>query len=332
MIKFAYHKYNLVPVAPIGALATNGTRQGALFRIMWPDGGVGYADLFPWPEVGDHEIDIHIEALERGKISLLLEQTIWLARKDAEARTDHRSLFATGARVKNHFLINDYTKFSDSTMKDIKSAGFTTIKVKCGRDFNEEAGFVSRFIRQNPGFLVRLDFNAKASFAEFERFLSHFHTVERAKIEFIEDPMPLDFEAWTEARKLIAIAADFEFEKLDASKAEAAFFDILILKPARTDIDSAMKLIDRWGLKMCVTSSLDHPVGVAHACAVASRLKKFYPNRLLDCGCLSLKSYQPNDFTNSMFVQGPYLTGIPGTGIGFDDLFKRIEWTPIKIK
>ena len=87
--------------------------------------------------------------------------------------------------------------------------------------------------------------------------------------------------------------------------------------------------MQKYDLKVVVTSSLDHPVGVAHACNVASDLKKNYPNMVLDCGLLSLRAYKPSEFFGRILTTGPYFSGVNGTGVGFDDLLQRIEWTPI---
>ncbi|MEZ0391432.1 MAG: enolase C-terminal domain-like protein, partial [Pseudobdellovibrionaceae bacterium] len=208
--------------------------------------------------------------------------------------------------------------------------GYTTFKVKVGRAVDEEAKFVIRMLKQNP-VTVRLDFGGKTAFSEFEKFFSHLGPTEKAKIEFAEDPAPWDLYTWTEAAKIIPIALDHEGEKIELEKfTSKPPFSIVVIKPARTDVEKTLKMISRFGLKMVVTSSLDHPVGVAHACLQAAELKKFYPNTLLDCGCLTIKIYRPNDFSNRVQTTGPFLKEIPGTGIGFDDLLEALPWNPIK--
>ncbi len=330
MLKFFHSKYELVPMTQIGATPAGGARKGALLKVQWPNGNTGYADLFPWPEFGDQPIDEQLTALAQGKLSILAEQAIWLAKKDAILRKEKKSAFAGAAKIKNHFLVPDFTRFTDSTMKELRTSGFTCLKVKVGKDVEEEAKFVSRIIKQNP-VTVRLDFNAKASFEKYEKFVAYLGSAERPKIEFVEDPMPWDPLAWETAAKFgIPLAIDQELEKLSWDKMKTPLpFKVVVIKPARIDVEKMVKIIDKFALKMIVTSSLDHPVGVAHASAVASDLKKFYPNTLLDCGCLTMRAYRPNDYSSRIQVQGPYLTNIPGTGIGFDDLFDKAVWTPV---
>ncbi len=329
MMKFWYSKYELTPWNSIGAVAGPSIREGALVKVEWPNGVTGYSDLYPWPELGDEPVDSHIEYLQKGRLTILMEQSIWLAKKDAQLRSLGKSAFAGIPKVKNHYLINDFTKFSDEQLKEAKSAGFTTFKIKAGRAVDEEGKYIAKFIKQNS-LLVRVDFNAKIDFSEYERFISHLGPAEKARIEYVEDPIEWDLEAWTEISEMLPLAIDQEFDKVKLDQiTEPPPFKTLVLKPARIDMEKAVAFAEKFDLKMVVTSSLDHPVGVAHALFQASELKKVFPNRLLDCGCLSLRTYKPNEFSSQIQTAGPFLKDIRGTGIGFDALFDRIEWTPI---
>jgi o-succinylbenzoate synthase len=329
MIKFWTSKYELVPWQVFGAVADASPRQGALLKAEWSNGNVGYADIFPWPEFGDADIVDQIRALGMGKISPLVEQAIWLAKKDAGWRKEKKNAHIGATKVKNHFLVTDFTKFNEAAVREARTAGFTTFKFKVGRAVDEEGKFITKFLKQNP-VLVRLDFNAKTDFQEFERLFSHLGTAEKARVEFVEDPVTWAIDAWAEAAKIIPLALDMENEKIDFDKfTSKPPFGILIVKPARIDMDKALKFVSRWGLKMVVSSSLDHPVGVAQALAQAAELKKFYPNAMLDCGCLTLKAYKPNEFMNHIQTTGPFLKEIKGTGIGFDELWDKQEWTPV---
>lgn len=329
MMKFWYSRYELTPWNAIGAVANNSARPGALLKVQWSSGAIGYSDVFPWPEFGDSPIDVQLENLSMGRLSLIMEQAIWLAKKDAILRQEGKNAFVGVPKVKNHYLINDFTKFTDDHLKEARSAGYTTFKIKAGRAVDEEGKFVSKFIKQNS-MVVRVDFNAKIDFSEYERFVSHLGPAERARIEYVEDPIEWDIDAWKEIADILPLAIDQEFDRLKVDMlTEAPPFKTMIMKPARIDMEKALAFATKFGLKMVVSSSLDHPVGVAHALFQASELKKFYPNRLLDCGCLSLRTYKPNEFSSQIQTTGPFLKEIRGTGIGFDDLFSRIEWTPV---
>lgn len=331
MIKFWTHPYELSPWNAIGAVSDGSPKKGSLLKVQWPNGNVGYADIFPWVELGDQPVEHHISELAKGRLTPLVEQSIWLAKKDAALRKQGKNAFAGTAKIKNHFLINDFTKFADSQMKEVRDAGFTTVKVKVGRSVDEEGKFITRILKQNP-VLIRLDFNGKTNFSEFERLFSHLGPSERARIEFAEDPVPWNYEEWKEASSIIPLAIDMELPKVGWEKMPAGKppFSVVILKPARVDIEKTLHWINKYALKMVVTSSLDHAVGVAHSLAVAGELKKYYPNTLLECGCLSNKAYKMDEFSMLIQTTGPYLKDIPGTGIGFNDLLEKIEWIPVK--
>jgi O-succinylbenzoate synthase len=263
-------------------------------------------------------------------MSELVEQAVWLARLDAKARADKKSLFEGLPKVKNHFLITDYSTCKDSMIMEVRSAGFTTFKIKLGVDPFEEAKFVSRLIRQHP-VMVRLDFNSTADFQFLQRFSSLLSQPEKAKIEFVEDPFPWDLALWTDASKLLPLAIDHEIVKVDwDTLPEKPPFKIVVLKPARMDIEEATMRIVKHDLKAVITSSLDHPVGAAHALAVASEFKKTHTVRLLECGCLTNRAYQANAFSAQFITSGPYLVQPMGTGVGFDDILENLDWVLIR--
>lgn len=329
MIKVWYNKYKLTPVTAFGSVAENTDRIGALVRVQWNDRLVGYADLHPWPELGDADIDTQLEAWRLGKISPLAEQAMWLAKRDAKLRELKLNAFSGKPKIKNHFFIGDFTKSSDALMEEVRRAGFSTVKFKMGRDLSEEAKFLYKFIKQNP-FTVRLDFNAKTDVNEYVRFMASLLPAERERIEFVEDPVPFDADVWTELSKFAPLAIDNEIDKVYKANLKTLPFRHFILKPARQDVDKALDFIDRHDLKVVVTSSLDHPVGVCHAMLLASELKMSMPSRLADCGCLSFGSYRTNSFSSKITVMGPYMTETEGTGIGFDDLFQQIAWINLR--
>jgi O-succinylbenzoate synthase len=179
--------------------------------------------------------------------------------------------------------------------------------------------------------MVRLDFNACLDFQMFERFLSYFSKTEMSKIEYIEDPCPWDLDVWKEASKLAKLALDFEYENVNWAAVDVMPFDFLILKPARTDVDLAVERARQKNLKIVVSSSMDHPVGIAHAISVAADLKKECPALLADCmACLTNKVYRPNEYSMRLVSQGPFFSTVAGSGIGFDDLFAKIEWIELR--
>jgi O-succinylbenzoate synthase len=320
------HRYQITPRNQIGVVADTKPRSGALLKVVGSSGVAGFSDVFPWPEYGDAALDDQLASLAAGRPTALVQWSLQLAEEDAKLRSQGKNAFENEIQVKNHYTITDCSQVSESAIQEALRAGFTSFKVKVGRSLQQEAQWVSQLVKHNT-LKVRVDFGGRTALNEFKKFFSFLNAHELKQIEFAEDPCPFQFEEWREASKIVPIAVDFESEKINWELLSSnPPFSVFIFKPGRTSFDKIQKWIDRFSLKIVVTSSLDHPVGVAHACRKAIELKKIYGERLLDCGCLTFKNYQPNAFSEVVQSEGPYLKGIPGTGIGFNNLVEAIEW------
>jgi O-succinylbenzoate synthase len=299
--------------------------------MEWPDRKVGYADLMPWPEFGDPNLEQQLASLKRGHLTKLLEQSIWLGRKDALMRAIRRNGIDDAPKVRNHFTIADYQSANSMVLNSAKAMGFNTLKVKVGRDWTSELQWLLRTLR-DYSFFVRLDFNAKGDFSTFERMITSVPVGLRTKLEFAEDPFKFDMESWTEASKILSLAIDLEYDKVPFSQNLAQVpFKYIVIKPARQDVNKALKIAEQYKLKVVVSSSMDHPIGVSHALRLAGEVKNKIGTRLTDCGCLTLRVYNDNEYSTKIITQGPFLTKVPGTGIGFDDILARQKWIPVLI-
>jgi o-succinylbenzoate synthase len=326
LLKFWYHRYTLNPRFSISSKQGDTPREGALLKIQWPTKAVGYADLFPWTEFGEENIVEQLDRLKKGKLTKEVEQSIWLAKQDAQARSQKKNLTIDYKLIKNHFTVTDISKVTDSTISEKKSAGFTTLKVKVGRDVNAEVQWLSTIMKKHPQLTFRLDFNAQPDFSVFEKLITSFTPAVRERFEFVEDPIPYTLESWTEAAKLVTLAVDLEQDKVQWEKGKDLPFRVLIYKPARGDYEKLVKKLNDFSFKVVVTSMLDHAVGISHAIRLATELKKNFRNRVLECGCLTQHLYWPEEFLNIINVKGPVLNGISGTGIGFDEQLEKLAW------
>jgi len=326
VIQFSIFRYQLVPQESLNSVAGVAPRSGVLLRMRWPDHKIGYADLMPWPEFGDPKLEEHLEKLSKGHLTQLMEQSIWLGHLDAMARSKGIHILDGVPKMKNHYTITDISAISDSHLKSAKTGGFRTLKVKVGRDWTSEAKWLIPVMEQYP-FKIRLDFNSTSDFSTFERMLTAIPAGLRRKIEYVEDPFRFDIETWTEAAKLAPLAVDFEYANVPWSDIGGELpFAYLVLKPARQDVDQVMRKIVRYGLKVSVSSSMDHTVGVVHALAIAGQLKSHIGSQLVESGCLTTRLYRGDPFSSRLMQQGPFLTKPEGTGIGFDDLFAALDW------
>ncbi len=280
-----YWKYELKPKRRLSAIAAEGPRRGALIRI---DGG--YADIHPWPELGDATLDEQLAMLARGETTTLTRASLKFAAIDAAARRDGRSLFDGLIIPPSHWPGPD------------PPGGFDTVKLKS--------------IDRIPDHVrLRIDFNATLTPDEFVQIAA---TLPRERVDFIEDPCPYDEAMWTELRSRtgLRLALDrggaTEHRQKCLCPAEGA--DVLVIKPA-------IEEIPRIDSELVVTSYMDHPIGqlcAAYAAATAGITTT--------CGLVTQVLYEPDPFIDRMQIDGARLVPPGGNGWGFDDLLERMSW------
>ncbi|HKR62837.1 MAG TPA: hypothetical protein VJZ00_03815 [Thermoanaerobaculia bacterium] len=185
------HRYRLVPRRAHGLLTR--PREGALLRVQRRV-DVGFADLHPWPELGDATLDEQLALLARGAPTLQARASLRFAALDADARRRGVSLFDGLTIPESHWPGNE------------PPAEFDTIKIKGLQPVP-------------PRVRVRIDFNASLTAEEFLRL-----ELPREQIDFVEDPCPYDEVGWRRLREKTGLRL-----ALDRFEGDA---DVLIHKPA----------------------------------------------------------------------------------------------------
>ncbi|MEA2164236.1 MAG: hypothetical protein QOK37_2363 [Thermoanaerobaculia bacterium] len=188
-----YWPYELIPRRRLSAIATSGPRRGALIRI---DGG--FADIHPWPELGDAPLDEQLALLRRGETTNLTAASLRFAAIDAAARHAGKSVFEGLVIPPSHWPGTD------------PPAGFDIVKLKS-------------IDRIPDNVRLRIDFNATLSPDEFVRIAA---TLPRERIDFIEDPCPYDAATWRSLRERTGLRL-----ALDRGTG-AEDIDVLVVKPA----------------------------------------------------------------------------------------------------
>ncbi len=220
-------RYTLVPRRAPNARSATLPRHGSLLRI-----DDGFADLFPWPELGDSTLDDQLALLARGVTTPLTLRSLQLAALDGAARRECRSLFDGLTIPASHWPGLDYPP------------GFDTIKVKGGPGFDPSS--------LPEGVRIRIDFNATL---DADSLLRLALPVER--IDFIEDPCPYDAETWRTLRERVGVRLALDREIATDG------VDVLIIKPALQELPDV-------GRELVVTSYMDHPIGQFGAAYVAA--------------------------------------------------------------
>jgi O-succinylbenzoate synthase len=298
---------------------------GTLLKVVNESGDIGYSDLFPWPEYGDLGIKEQIENIQKENFSKLAQVSLSLAQRDLRARKGKKSLYQPRSPIKNNFLLTDSDLLTLDLMAQLKSLGFTTIKMKAGLDADKEKFYLQRIL-ESGDFLARVDFNSTMNWNELERFIAG---LKLTSLEYCEDPFSYEKTQWAEARKMVRLALDWEQDKISWSESSPPECDVLVLKPARQDLFEILPALTRWKKKITLTSAMDHPVGVMHALSWMQEWAEVKADLMLIAGCLSFQAYEENAYSKRIPVKGPCVLASPGRGVGFDDLLEREPWQQI---
>ena len=328
-MKFYYSLYELMPKKLKPKDPPPVARKGALLKVEWSDTRIGFADLHPWPEFGDMELEQHLAELRQMKLTQMVEQAIWLASIDAKGRQDRVNIYDNSNLLRNNGLLLRINPSTVELLDPLVKQGFNKVKVKVGIELEDEIEMMNRAALTH-NVKIRMDFNSRLTWTSFEKYVNGLTPAAKKQIEYFEDPFPYDAELWKEARQIMPLAIDWELKKIPVNQEEPVEADVLVVKPTHEDVNARVEQCLKWKKKMTITSHMGHPLGVMQCAQVAQDLAKKYPDMMLDPGCLSFDAYEPNEFTSLLNTQGPYIKKVGGWGIGFDFVLKSQKWNLLK--
>jgi O-succinylbenzoate synthase len=321
-MKIWYSSYQLKPQAVLNAHGPT-SRQGAILKVEYSDGKVGYTDLAPMPEVGDLSLTDELKMLRENKRGTLGERSLEMAYLDAEARSEKRSLFANLEIPPSHYVVPTLDGFDFETVAD----DFHTLKIKLGHNLRKELPQLKKLVETfslDRFLALRLDLNASLN---YDQFVESFGPWILPYLELVEDPMPWDPKKWEIVNHELGfpLALDLEFKTTPDFRAPDDAFDFFVYKPALQGLEvvEAMVLREK---RFFVTSYMDHPLGQMAAAYKAAELGDRYPHLMVECGLLTHKLFEPNEFSESLKVTANLLQPAAGTGLGFDDLLEDLVW------
>jgi len=223
-------RYTLVPRRALSPLAGPRPRQGALLRD-----GDGFADIHPWPELGDAPLGEQLAKLARGETTPLTRRSLAMARIDGAARSRRVSLFERLTIPPSHWPGAD------------PPPGFDTVKLK-------------GIERIPPGVRLRIDFNRSLS---AEAFLMIAEGLPAERIDFVEDPCEYDPAVWTALREQTGLRLALDRPSECGGSPPLSAVDVLVVKPAIEEVPADSR-------EIIITSYMDHPVGQFGAAYVAA--------------------------------------------------------------
>lgn len=321
-------RYHLRPLVKIGSQSNYLPREGALLRVVFEEGSLGYGDCFPWSELGDLPLSAQLEKLRKGELTQLTRRSLEFARKDAEARRQEHSLFASLSLPLSHWLVTNIQGMKSGQLQQISELGFREIKVKVGASLDSEIRWIKEYssLIKELGLKLRLDFNTSVDYTRFEDFLKSLEPALEL-VDFIEDPTPYEPAQWRRLQEKwkIRLAAD----RIPPEKLRPGTFSVLIIKPAIQDPKEMLDLARTFHTSVVVTSYLDHPLGQLGAAWWAGQVFATEPQRLESCGLLSQVAYEPTPFSDEIRMKNGILTPPSGPGFGMGHLLSSLPWIEI---
>jgi O-succinylbenzoate synthase len=308
-------RYRLRTRGFLNAISNRREFEGALIEV---DGG--YGCIHPWPELGDPPLEKCLADLAGARRWPIVRRALRCVEFDRAARVFDESLFEEMEVPTSHATLaqGDVAEIARAV-----EAGFTTVKLKFGRDLAAEAKFLEDMAAEYPALKWRLDFNEVPGPEQAAEFLLGLTEKTRTAIDFVEDPCPYSDSAWRELRKQtrVNLAVDREAAPLS----EAA--QIMVIKPAVDEPFLLAEAAVMHGQRVVLTSYMDHPFGQAFAAWEAARLGLQFPGLVGMGGLQTHHLFEPDAFTEALGPWSPDFKVPAGTGLGFDDALDALPWT-----
>lgn len=298
-------RYALESSGRLNSRADRTVFNGALIRE-----DAGFGCIHPWPELGDPSLEDCLVDLTGERSFPLVRRTAACLKADGLARERGVSLFDDIEVPSSHATL---PAMSVDAVEEAAWRGFKIAKVKAGQDVERELACLKNLVRDFPDFRWRVDFNGKGEVGQLQEAFSDWNDEHRARIDFLEDPVPYEGDGWAELGRStrLTLAND---RMVESDRGDSG---VLVVKPAVNEMITRGRVV--------VTSYMDHPVGQAFAAWEAGRAG-------VDevCGLQTHGLFKTDEFTEMLGVAGPEFQVPEGTGLGFDDLLEGLSWTKLK--
>ena len=331
--------YTLKPLKVLNSKTINSNlKDGFLLKIAFKNFGIGYADCFSWEVLGDLSLKQQIINLKNGIYDTHLEKSIYFAWIDAQYRSKNQNIFKNLNLPKNHYTCVDINELTTDFIEELKSKGFSKIKIKCGFSLNDEIYNIKNLtpILKRLKMFLRLDFNSNLDVQKFFFFLSSLESSLEI-FDFIEDPISFDNNDWEKIKNnfsKINLAIDRIQESflIENDKIINKSYDYLVMKPAIQNINKIIR--NNYLLKknsILFTSYMDHPIGQLSALYEASLFYSETSQNMEDCGFLTHILYDKNAYSETLTISDTKLIpSFEGNGFGFDALLEKECWRKLE--
>lgn len=308
-LELTYSPYSIKLTIPFKtSLGEIKERKGFIILLKSSSNAEGIGEAAPLPEFGSESFDDDEQALETIQLKLKLDlNNLVPSIEENLERFDHLPALRSGIEqaILNLICMERKTTLSELfnkpvarnigvngiigllnkneasiKAKELKAAGFRTIKIKAGRGNFEDDFEIVKNIRDEIGknIKLRLDANSKWTTNDAVGYLKQ---LEQFDIEYIEQPVSsVDSFVEISRRTTIPLAADESLrgynDAINIIKYNLA--PVLILKPMMLGgLTTVMKIIDeaeKKNLKIVITSSFETSIGRSIAVFAAGILRR----------------------------------------------------------
>lgn len=310
------HRYVLRSGTALNAASMRREFEGALLRI-----GNGFGCVHPWPEFGDAPLEQQLKLLAEGQLTPVTTMAVRMAREDGAAREAGVSLFDNLPVPPSHYSWS-FGLPQELQLRRVIENGWLAVKAKGFANWGETLRFLEASAKAAPNLRWRIDFNGCLDRHGFGKFLECMPLRVYRQLDFVEDPLPYDAEAWEHYRRAWGVSLALDKGWRDGTTG----FDRVVVKPARRDWRVVAQTHP--AVPLVLTSAMDHALGQSYAAWQAALAWQELGERLDLCGLVTQHLFDADPFFERLAVsEGVLLVDRAGTGLGFDDILERLPWT-----
>ena len=322
-MKIEYVICELLPVTLLNRRVGKNPRISALLKVAFEDGTIGFANLHPNPERLGNTLEQELQRLREGNPSLQGRLSLRMAKIDARARGQNKSLWSDVKIPPCHLLITEPEVTSIDDIHAAMERRFRKFKIKVGRNWKREIEILNEWAPLVPPGSLRPDWNQALDTKQLQEFCARAQPALIDAIDFVEDPTVDRPEVWSQYSTKIRWAWDQHSEKITK---EDRGFSAVVVKPAIQDVDLMSLLLADLDVQVAFTSYMDHPVGQMGAAWVAAKFYDDHPQKEIPCGLASHNIFALNRYSECLRTKGPQLFAPEGAGIGFGELLEKENW------
>jgi O-succinylbenzoate synthase len=315
-----FHHYALTPKATPNRLSSTNKRSGALINVKFKGHSrEGFADLFPWPELGDEPLELQVQSLIQGTPLRLAAASLTWAFYEAKAASLGKQLTSETAYPCHKTVL--------SHAQEIEPC-FQIAKLKISSETIGDWESIEALRNKYPKLKWRFDFNGLfKTKEEAHSFYKKLSPAMLDAIDFLEDPYSSELMEDSEALKVfqdlvIAVDRNPTPKALSVNK-------IWVIKPVYFSPDYLLNEVRHFPGKVVITSNMDHALGQLIALHSAKEIANTLRDRLLPGGLLTQENFAFYPEMNWVETKQNQLQPTSlGLGWGPIDELLKLSWTP----